>query len=126
MQFIPIDEKDTSQEYRKSVWAAVQSSIDEKMTPVLDHNQLGGAWKTWLVDLEEEGPFYRFHVFSQRVAIDRKGIVATEAYSVPSPGILTIGKRSYHCAFTVSNRLVLFNGDSSILRVGRKIRDDFD
>ena len=71
-----------------------------------------------------EDPSYRFHASSQRVNNERKGIVVMEAFSVPTQGVLTLGKRSYHCAFTANARFVLFNGDSSISRVGQKLRDE--
>ncbi|MFO0939269.1 MAG: hypothetical protein U0930_00735 [Pirellulales bacterium] len=110
MDFIPIDHKDSSPDYRSVVWSTVSSQIAESFQGVTNEREVFGSWQ-----FED----YRVLFGTDGVAVFTFPDGAVE--SVPfriKPSRLEYSDRDLHLVITQSGRLLAFNGDGSLRLLG--------
>jgi hypothetical protein len=121
----PIDAKDDSADYRAQVWDAVRQRVGSELAPLPSDAKLSG---TWDIDFEMFGsrqPMFRyeFHDDGSVTVVSLMGAdqsPQTERHSVRGEGRVEISGETYHAATTEDGKLVLFNGDQSLVLVGTK------
>jgi hypothetical protein len=121
----PIDAKDDTADYRAQVWDAVRQRVGSELVPLPSDIRFDGTWDIELDMFGSRQPMFRyeFHDGGFVMVVSLMGVDQSpqrEQYSIRGEGRMEISGETYHAATTEDGRLVLFNGDQSLVLVGSK------
>jgi hypothetical protein len=118
----PIDAKDDTADYRAQVWDAVRQRIGSELTPLNRDAKFSGTWDVEFDMFGTRTPMFRYE-FENDSSVTIMTLLSAdqsperEPYAVREAGRMAIGGETYHAATTGDGRLVLFNGDQSLVLV---------
>jgi hypothetical protein len=124
-EHMPIDSKDDSAEYRAQVWAAVRQRVGSHLTPLPRDATFDGTWDVEFDMFGSRQPMFRYD-FKDRETVTIITFMGNDQsphvdrYTVRGEGRLTLSGETYHAATTEDGKLVLFNGDQSLVLVATK------
>lgn len=130
--FTPVDHKDSDPEYRRAVRAAVESVVGSTLTDVTEPATLFGHWRQAFAAFPDQDPQnYEYRADGTLVSpYDQPGnppnewrLVANQCVQLtwcepmPDYGMPegTYEETRYHCAKSDDGKIVLWNGDGSII-----------
>lgn len=121
----PIDHKDDSAEYRQQVWNAVSLRVGGQLIPLEDTAKFEGHWDVVFDMFGSQVPAYTYRFIGDSelemtVLLEGDEETTRETWRVPRPGSISLGGATYHAATTTDGRLVMFNGDQSLVLVATK------
>lgn len=122
---IPIDSKDDDADYRAQVWDAVQRRVGSRLTPLLQDATFEGTWDVEFDLFGSRHPMFRYE-FQDRGTVTITTLMGndqspnTDRYAVRGEGRMSISGATYHAAKTQDDKLVLFNGDQSLVMIATK------
>jgi len=123
-EHVPIDSKDDSTHYRQQVWSAVSQRVGSDLTPIASDATFSGTWEVAFDVFGTLQPafVYTFRGSTLEVTTLMSATPSTEssAYTVKGPGQLNVSGETMHAAMTNDKRLVLFNGDQSLVLVATR------
>ena len=121
----PIDAKDDSADYRTLVWDAVRQRIGAELTPLSPGATFSGTWDIEFDMFGSRSPMFRYD-FDNEGGVTIVSLMGADQsperdrYAVRKAGRMELAGETYHAATTDDGRLVLFNGDQSLVLVGKK------
>jgi hypothetical protein len=119
---IPIDEKDDTAEYRQSVWQSVAEQLGTRLIPLETDTNLAGNWDFEIGRIQGKplhGAEYRFEKSTFRV-FRNQNLSDPYPFRIRARGQISYWEETYHAAMTDDGRLVIFNGDASVITVGTR------
>lgn len=121
----PVDHKDDSAVYRTDVWDDVQERVGSALTPLAFNARFNGFWDVDLDVFGNRQPMFRydFGPGSTVEIVSLQGNDQTpqaDSYDVKREGQMSVSGETYHAATTEGGKLVLFNGDSSLVLIATK------
>lgn len=126
----PIDHKDDSAEYRQQVWNAVSLRVGAELIPLEDTSKFDGDWDVAFDMFGSPVPAYRYRFIGDgelemTVLLEGTNKTTHETWRIPRPGAISLGGATYHAATTADGRLIMFNGDQSVVMLAtRRVADD--
>ncbi|MCR9197652.1 MAG: hypothetical protein NXI04_03315 [Planctomycetaceae bacterium] len=118
----PVDHKDDSAEYRQHVWNAVSLRVGAELTPLEDTAKFEGQWDVAFDMFGSQVPAYTYRFIGDSelemtVLLEGSEDTTRETWRVPRNGSISLSGAAYHAATTTDGRLVMFNGDQSVVMV---------
>lgn len=119
---VPVDHKDDSPEYRDQVWQAVSMRVGAELIPLDAAAKFEGLWDVAFDLFGTPAPAYQYRFLGDSdlevtVATGDEETVTRGSWRIPRPGSISAGGATYHAAMTPDGRLVMFNGDQSLVLV---------
>lgn len=124
-EHVPIDAKDDDADYRTQVWDAVRQRVGSALTPVPQDAKFDGTWDVEFDMFGSRQPMFQYE-FKDRETITIVSLMGndqspqTDRYDVRGEGNISISGETYHAAHTEDGKLVLFNGDQSLVMIATK------
>jgi hypothetical protein len=124
-EHIPIDSKDDAADYRAQVWDAVRQRVGSTLTPLSQDATFDGSWDVEFDMFGSRHPMFRYDFKDQETVtisplMGNDQSPQTDRYVVRGEGRMSIAGETYHAANTEDGRLVLFNGDQSLVLIATK------